>query len=85
MNLFPVNITGIDVIVIFFKLFGVTFCLMYFVFSIIVAKQIEVMSKTIQVVDTGIINRKNIINFITETQVLIRLILFLFSIIVLLS
>lgn len=84
MNI-PLNITGTGIIVIFFKLFGLTFSLMYFVFSIIVAKQIEVMSKTIQVVDTGVINRKNIINFVTETQVLVSLVLFLFSIIVLFS
>lgn len=81
----PFSISGPAIIVLFFKAFAIVFSLMYFVYSIVVYRQIKTMSQTIQITDTGVIKRESFIVIITNFQILISLLLFIFSIFVALS
>jgi hypothetical protein len=81
---FPFNFTGIEIIVLFFKIFAIVFSLMYFVYSIIVFRQILTMSKTIQISDTGVVKRENFMVFITKLQILVSFILLIFAVFIVL-
>lgn len=74
-----------EIIILFFKAFSVIFGFMYLIYTLIVFKQTQIMSKTIQVIDTGVIKRENTIVFVSRLQMLVGLIIFVFSIIILFS
>lgn len=84
-NIFATLFNGPAITSFFFKIFGCLFSLMYLIYTVIVYKQIETMARMIQIIDTGVIKRENFIVFFTRLQILIALLVFIFSIFVFFS
>lgn len=80
-----INLSGVEIISIFFKLFAGLFSLMFFVYAVVVSRQIQTMAKTIQVSDNGPIKRESFIIFFTNLQIFVSLILIIFSIFIIIS
>ena len=85
INIIPTSFNGPEIISFFFKVFGCLFSLLYLIYAIIIYKQIESMARTIQIIDTGVIKRENFVVFFTRLQILIALLIFIFSILVIFS
>lgn len=73
------------IIMFFFKAFAFVFSLMYFVYSFIVDRQVKIMARTIMISDSGPIKRENLMLMISNIQVFIGLLTFIFSILVIFS
>lgn len=78
-------LSGQQIIVLFFKAFSLVFSFMYFIYSIIVYRQTQIMLNTIQVNDKGILERQNIILLISVLELILGFGLLIFSVIILSS
>jgi hypothetical protein len=85
INIFPTTFNGAEVIIFFFKIFSCLFSLIFVVYAIIIDRQIKTMAKTIQIIDSGVVQRENLIILITKLQIFTTLLLFIFSLFVLFS
>lgn len=84
-NIFSTLFNGPEIISLFFKIFACLFSLIFLIYSVVIYKQIATMAKTIQIIDTGVIKRESFIVFITKLQILVALLIFIFSIFVFFS
>jgi hypothetical protein len=71
LNLFNGNFSGQNMIITFFKLFGLVFSMMFFVFTLIINRQVSIMLKVIQVVDDGPLKRQTVIPLISLILLLV--------------
>lgn len=79
------NISDKEILALFFKIFGVVFCLLFFIYAVVIFRQIKIMARTVQVIDTGVVKREGLIIFITRLQVFVSLFLLIFSLMIIFS
>ena len=73
------SLSGIQIVVLFFKLFGVAFSSMYVVYSLVVWRQVTIMSQTVQVIDSGPVTREELIIILARLEIILSIILCIFS------
>lgn len=66
-----------DFVALFIKLFGIVLSLMYMLFVFVMSKQIEMLIKAIQIHDRGVLILAG------KVQIILSIILFLYSILIL--
>jgi hypothetical protein len=71
-------LTGPQIIILFFKAFGFIFTVMYFVYSLVIYRQVQIMLRTINVNDS---KRQSFILIMTGLQLLLGVILLILALI----
>lgn len=69
-------INGSNIVSLFFKWFAVAFALIYFIFTVVISKQTQVMSKTVQSKTNGLIL------FVSTVQLLLGFGLFIMAVLI---
>ncbi len=68
------TLTDIEIIQLFFKLFGVVFTFLYFIYTIILVRQTDVLNRALST------SQRNGINFVSVMLLIVGIAVFLYSI-----